>query len=433
VATKLAEIYTELALKDGKFTAALNRQQAGLQAFSMSADKVARNVGRFLLVGAAAVAGMGVLYARQEQAEAKLEQVLKATGQAAGFSADQLKKYAAELQKTTTFGDEATIEAMALLSAFSQIQGETFPQAVKAAMDLSAALGTDLKSSVMQVGKALDDPIRGYTMLRRAGVTFTEAQTEQIQKAMEQNNILGAQQIMLDNLTSRYGGLAEALAKTDTGKILQLKNALGDLAEKIYEELLPAINKLLELVRSLASAVAWLVDAFGGLLAPIAGIVATVLVATWAFAKVIVLIGALKIVLGVAAGAAGIFLIKFIAIAAAVTAIGYGIYKAGKYLGLWGEEAAAVPSVTPPTPGKTKGYAPTGAGAAAGAAAAAPVFSGLVNTYTRLQEAMMKSEKDKQLAVMEKQLEAQEGIREAVNRNTETMERSFGGGLPLPE
>ena len=44
------------------------------------------------------------LAAEQERAESKLEAVLKATGGAAGFSADELKKYAGELQGLTTYG-----------------------------------------------------------------------------------------------------------------------------------------------------------------------------------------------------------------------------------------------------------------------------------------------------------------------------------------
>ena len=61
------------------------------------------------------------LYKVQVDAEAKLNAIIVSTGQAAGFTADELFKMAAELQKVTTFGDEAVIGAQALLATFTKI------------------------------------------------------------------------------------------------------------------------------------------------------------------------------------------------------------------------------------------------------------------------------------------------------------------------
>ena len=45
---------------------------------------------------------------------------------------------------------------------------------------MSAAMGQDLKSSTIQLGIALQDPIKGLTSLSRIGVTFTAKQKKQI-------------------------------------------------------------------------------------------------------------------------------------------------------------------------------------------------------------------------------------------------------------
>src|SRR4051812_41584819 len=54
----------------------------------------------------------------QEQAVAKLNAVLTSTGEAAGFSSAELQEVARSLEETTTFGDEATIAAEAVLATF---------------------------------------------------------------------------------------------------------------------------------------------------------------------------------------------------------------------------------------------------------------------------------------------------------------------------
>jgi len=108
-------------------------------------------------------------YAIQEKAERRLESVVRATGGAAGWSSDQMKQYAAELQKVTTFGDETTISAMAVIATFKEIKGKEFARATELAMDLSTVMGTDLKSSSMQLAKALNEPAKGMLMLGRAG------------------------------------------------------------------------------------------------------------------------------------------------------------------------------------------------------------------------------------------------------------------------
>ena len=96
------------------------------------------------------------------------------------------------------------------------------------ALDLSAQPGRDLKSSAVILGRALNDPIRGLTALRRVGVSFIEVQQEQIRTMVEAGNIGGAQALMPELLEAQYGQAAETLAQTGSGKIGQMWNAIGD-------------------------------------------------------------------------------------------------------------------------------------------------------------------------------------------------------------
>lgn len=169
----------------------------------------------------------------QEEAEVKLAAVIRATGGAAGYTADQLYKMAGDLQAVTTYGDETTISAMAVLATFKQIKGDTFKRATVAAMDMSTVMKQDLQSSIVQIGKALNDPIKGVSALSRVGVQFTESQKNMIKALQESGDLLGAQKIILEELEGQFGGAAAAARKYFDGALIATQNAFGDLKEEI--------------------------------------------------------------------------------------------------------------------------------------------------------------------------------------------------------
>ena len=171
----------------------------------------------------------------QERVEAALEAVLKSTKNAAGLNKDELLKMAAALQKTTTYGDEAIVSAENLLLTFTNIGKKVFPDALEIVLDMSTALGQDLKSSAIQVGKALQDPILGVTALRRVGVNFNETQTDMIKQMVESGKTMEAQTFILDELKTEFGGASRAAAETFGGALAQLGNAWSDLQERVGE------------------------------------------------------------------------------------------------------------------------------------------------------------------------------------------------------
>lgn len=251
-------IQHDLKGNDAQLQRVLNRSQRTIKGYG------SRVVGVFKAIGTAVVAAFALniirrfagqfigLLREQEKAEAKLAAILKATGGAAGFTADQLKEYASQLQRSTTFGDEAIINAEALLASFKNIRGDVFLDATKAMLDLSAAMDQDLKGSAVQLGKALNDPIKGVAALSRVGVTFTEKQKQMIKTLVDSGKIMEAQRIILEELNSEFGGTAEALAQTSTGRLQQFSNDMGDLGEEIADALIPALEALLPILEGMA-------------------------------------------------------------------------------------------------------------------------------------------------------------------------------------
>lgn len=179
-----------------------------------------------------------------EKMGAQLNAVLKSTGGAAGMSAKELLDLSQALQKTTTFSDEAVLSAENMLLTFTNITSSVFPQATATVLDMSVALGQDTKNSAIQLGKALNDPILGVTALQRVGVAFSASQKEVIANMVKTGDTLGAQKIILAELTKEFGGSATAQAKTFGGQMEQLKNQVDDVQEGIGHGLTAALNNM---------------------------------------------------------------------------------------------------------------------------------------------------------------------------------------------
>lgn len=191
---------------------------------------------------------------------AQLDAVLRSTGGAAGITRDAATDLAGELARLTLFEDDVVLSAENMLLTFTSISKDVFPDATKIVLDMSQALGQDLKNSAIQVGKALNDPITGVTALRRVGVQFNDAQQEMINKMVESGDLMGAQKMILQELQTEFGGSAEAAADTFGGALSQLNKEWGELQETIgsamtqNETFKGLIESLTDLIRGLGEA-----------------------------------------------------------------------------------------------------------------------------------------------------------------------------------
>lgn len=166
-----------------------------------------------------------------EKVQAQLAARIKSTGAAAGLAVPQLNKMAAALQAATTFDDESIGRAQATLLTFTRVGRQNFERATEAVLDMSTALGTDLNSAALQVGKALNDPVQGLTALSRAGVQFSDSQKTTIKQLVETGRVADAQKIILRELETQMGGSARAARDTLGGALAALQNSFDNLLE----------------------------------------------------------------------------------------------------------------------------------------------------------------------------------------------------------
>jgi cell wall-associated NlpC family hydrolase len=178
----------------------------------------------------------------------KTAAVIKSTGGSANVSVKHVKNLAASLESLSGVDEELIINSQNVLMTFTQIRNtktqDTFDQATKAALNMSSALGTDLKNSTILVGKALNDPIKGLTSLRRVGVSFTKSQQDMIKKLEEGGHHEKAQALILKELNKEFGGAAKAAGKGFAGSMARAKDAVSDAFRAVGQKLLPVLTKL---------------------------------------------------------------------------------------------------------------------------------------------------------------------------------------------
>jgi hypothetical protein len=257
---------------------ALNKVAGGVERLESSAGRGSKVLGGLKsalgtglkIAGGAAAIGLGAvgfalrdslsLAREQINVEKQLEAVLKSTGGAAGLTADEIKKMASELQGVTNFGDEATLAGQNMLLTFTNIGKDVFPQATETMLNMSQAMGQDIKSSAIQLGKALNDPIAGIGALSRVGIQFTDQQKDMIAAMMEAGDVAGAQAIILGELETQFGGSARAMAEP----AIQLQNVWGDMKEEIGKAVIPLLANLAQrLLPHVQKATEWLAGAVG--------------------------------------------------------------------------------------------------------------------------------------------------------------------------
>ncbi|KAA3641178.1 MAG: hypothetical protein DWP92_01645 [Armatimonadetes bacterium] len=224
---------------------ALQSMDANVSKFGQSMTGVAK-----LMAGAFAVkqvfdfGSAAVKRAEDMQsAYAATAKIIENTGGAAGLTADEVKKMNRQLAFQTGIDKALVTEGSNILLTFKGIRNElgegnaVFDRANMLALDMSKVFGQDVKSAATQLGKALEDPIKGVGALARVGVTFTKQQKDQIKALQESGDLLGAQQIVLDALEGQVGGVAVETA--DATAIISA--GWAEVQEKLGNVLLPVL------------------------------------------------------------------------------------------------------------------------------------------------------------------------------------------------
>lgn len=218
-------------------------------------------------------------FVSQRKQEQMLDTVLRNNGM--GQASKYIKLKASQIQKRTTIGDESMIAGAAELSTYIK-DPKRLSRMMNLLADYSMGMtgGAEMNPQMLTnlatgLGKAFDGT---YDSLRKKG--FDTSELEMITNALKLNEDLKNGNVKTDKKTGElklsaddkellkwlkehrgqnvedlkvaaleralkdWKGLAEEFAKTDEGKIQQLKNDIGDMREEVGRMLLPVVGDL---------------------------------------------------------------------------------------------------------------------------------------------------------------------------------------------
>jgi hypothetical protein len=226
------QLKTEALRKElGDVKGKLSDAEKQIETSGNKMSNVFKNVGK--AIGAAFSVQMLIQFAKkslevydiQAKAEASLLQALKGREDVQ----KRLMLQASELQKVTLFGDEATIQAQAMLAKFGMTETQ-IKRLIPLIQDYATISGQDLTSAADMVARSV---ATSTNALVRYGVEIEGAagSSERMESAV-------------DALSNMVGGQAVAAAQAGTGAVTQFNNAWGDFAESVGEDILPALTRL---------------------------------------------------------------------------------------------------------------------------------------------------------------------------------------------
>jgi hypothetical protein len=207
------------------------------------------------LLPAVGIAGL-VMFTKQvitageesKKSDARLRQIATSMGifgDDVGAVTTRLQTYADTMARQTGIDDDVIKKTQAKLLTFKELAasagslGGAFDRATAAAVDMAAAGFGEATSNAVQLGKALNDPIKGVTALTRSGITFTEAEKAKIGVMVQSGKMLEAQKFVLAAIETQVGGTAKATASATD----RMKQAYGQVQEAIGLALLPMLEK----------------------------------------------------------------------------------------------------------------------------------------------------------------------------------------------
>jgi hypothetical protein len=242
-----------------KLEGAGNKATFGLRTFDKAVTNGVKNVAKFGAIAGAAFGAVSFGLVKVAEAaatsNARIEQINKSMGLFGGAAqqvTDRLIKLSETQAMATGIDRNAIKETVAKLLTFKELAatadtvGGAFDRATQSAIDLSAAGFGSATENATQLGKALNDPIKGITALNRSGVTFTAQEKEKIKVLVESGKMLEAQDTLLKAIESQVGGTATATANASD----KMRQGLGMAAESLGILLLPAFQRLVAFINN---------------------------------------------------------------------------------------------------------------------------------------------------------------------------------------
>ena len=213
----------------------------------------------------------------QQEAEAKLAQVMRNTMGASAAEIGSIKELASVQQKLGVIGDEVQLAGAQELGTYLS-KTESLKRLMPVMNDMLAqqyGLNASQEQSVQiaaMMGKVMDGQVGA---LSRYGYKFDEVQEKILKYGTEEERVATLAEVIGQSV----GGMNAALAATPEGRLQQVANDMGDIKERVgaiwvrvQSSLIPATESLMAIANGLIDVVqagwpVWIAAAVGVLIA----------------------------------------------------------------------------------------------------------------------------------------------------------------------
>ena len=164
-----------------------------------------------LLVGTTAIAVIAGAKAWLDYSNnvAKLNAVALGSGRLIGMTGTQLEASAEAAARAGDMSVSAAREIQAAFVEAGDISGSVLTGVTALAKDFAAATGQDAAGAAKALGAAFADPINGADELATKYGVLSQSQVERIQHLVQENDLAGAQRVLLEALVPAFAGAAD--------------------------------------------------------------------------------------------------------------------------------------------------------------------------------------------------------------------------------
>ena len=189
---------------------------------------------------------------QEETAMAQLNNTLNITWKSAQVTAEQLKELAKQQAVWTGIDDDVIISLDEIVLRYHNLNANILPKFQKMILDVATAENNGIIPSTEQVldatgrfAKILNDPVNMLWKLKKAGVEFTATEVEQIKAFQKHWDVMSADEIVMDRISSLMWWKFATAMNTTSGKVAEAKRERWEFTKLFWENILfPIVDEL---------------------------------------------------------------------------------------------------------------------------------------------------------------------------------------------
>ena len=255
LARQAGDVFTTAAMGMNPAMIAIQQGPQILEALGQAGFKASGGLivaGGALTAVAAGVVLLAAAWKGGENSAIAYEKAVTGLGRTQGLTASQLRDLSMAAAEQGEITVKAAREQAAAYLATGQIGGDEISKLIALGKDYAAFMGVDAAEATKRLASAMLDPEKAGRDLTRTMGLLNQEQLENIEKMVEQGDLLGAQKILLDQLTAAVDGHADKVGRIENawdavGR--SISDAITALGEFLYQTEDERIDELRERVR----------------------------------------------------------------------------------------------------------------------------------------------------------------------------------------